>query len=282
MMRRAILATTLLAVGLLTALVVAGSSSGQGGGGPVFQPSTWDMTFDFVQVGHESAIQTLTVTNEGPAPETFSSVTIRGRDPQDFAIEDENCQGATLNDQDQCHVDVIFKPTQTGTRIARLRFLDNTACGDVVNLAGSGTSSARSVTASAAACGNNTTTVTKTVGGGGGGGTTTTTTTTTGPTQTVTVSSAPSSNPTVLPCTSRRNFKIAITAPKNRTYKTFKATVAKRPLAVKKGKKRAVVQVDLRGFPRGRFALHALANLSPKGKLNVTKHFVTCTPGTSG
>ncbi len=267
-------------LGGVGATLIGGSASAASG--PVFTPSSFYLVYDFVKVGDTSPSQSVTVTNTGSGDETFSAVSLKGLDPGDFVIDSDSCSGQTLHTNDSCDVSVKFTPAAKGTRIASLRFDDNTPCGNIVDLAGSGTDTTTRARAHTSACivgkvVTNTVTTTTTTpgsGGGGGGGTTTTVTNTT--TQTKTVATAPSGNPP-RNCKSVRLFNTHVFAPKGKTFKALSATIAKRKLKVTLGMRRSAIRIDLRGLKHARFALHVRGTLSPRGKFSLTKHYVTCT-----
>ena len=65
--------------------------------------------------------------NTGTGAVTFTSYTITGANPGDFAIGFNNCTNSSnqLAQNASCQVQVSFKPTATGTRTATLQFTSN-------------------------------------------------------------------------------------------------------------------------------------------------------------
>ena len=66
----------------------------------------------------------LTVTNLGPVTVNFSSITLGGTNPGDFAIQNNTC-GAQLGAGTNCAVAVTFKPQAAGLRSATIIFADD-------------------------------------------------------------------------------------------------------------------------------------------------------------
>ncbi len=108
-----------------------------------FTLSAASLDFGSQLVGAPSAAQTETVTNNGAANLTVSTVTIGGANPSDFAISKDTCGGATVAPSGACVVGVTFTPAVTGTRSATLTFADNApGSPQSVSLGGVGNNSA--------------------------------------------------------------------------------------------------------------------------------------------
>jgi hypothetical protein len=90
------------------------------------------------QVGTTSEAQTVTLSNHGTAAARLSSVSLTGPSASNYALS--NHCGPTLATGASCTVDVAFTPTQTGTRTATVRIVDD-AIGSphTVSLTGTGT-----------------------------------------------------------------------------------------------------------------------------------------------
>jgi Abnormal spindle-like microcephaly-assoc'd, ASPM-SPD-2-Hydin len=269
-MRRISLLLIALACGFVAAVALAQPKDSRADthAAPVFSAVN-PITFDFVGVGTTSGTRTATVTNAGAATLKFSAVTLTGRDVKDFRIVADGCTGVSVAPGTTCSVGVRFAPTTAGTRVANLRFTDNTPCHDWINLAGSGTETVASVRAQTATCEStveNTTTVTSTTTLPG---TTTTTTNTVGPVSASSVVGLPTT------CSSRRTVVVRLTAPAGTTFTAVKVMLHGKTLKTLRGK--AIrTKVSLRGLPRGRFTLQVRATTS-KGTSFVRKHFyVTC------
>ncbi len=61
------------------------------------------------------------VTNDGQLPLTIYDLKLEGDHPDDFKIEDDECEGETLSNLDTCTIRISFKPKEMGTRKAKLR-----------------------------------------------------------------------------------------------------------------------------------------------------------------
>jgi len=61
------------------------------------------------------------VTNDGTLPLTIYDLKLEGDHPEDFKIEDDECEGETLSNLDTCTIRISFKPKDMGTRKAKLR-----------------------------------------------------------------------------------------------------------------------------------------------------------------
>ena len=104
--------------------------------------TTPTLTFAAQNVNSTSGVQNAFVLNTGTGPVSFTSYTIAGTNPGDFAIGNNYCQinyGGQLPENISCYVQVSFKPTATGTRTATLQFSSN-AVGSpqIVTLTGTG------------------------------------------------------------------------------------------------------------------------------------------------
>jgi len=69
------------------------------------------LNFDSVTLGDTSAAQTVTVKNTGDANLNIGAVTING----DFSITGDTCSGSTVTAGSNCTVNVVFKPSTSGT-----------------------------------------------------------------------------------------------------------------------------------------------------------------------
>jgi hypothetical protein len=94
-------------------------------GGIVVSPA--GLVFAAQNVGTVSASQTVTLTNEDSATVTFGSaaVQISGADTNDFLIQSDNCDSASLAVGASCSISVAFDPTSTGTRTAQIQVTDS-------------------------------------------------------------------------------------------------------------------------------------------------------------
>ena len=92
------------------------------------------------------------ISNPSAKSLTISGVDFSGPDTADFAIIANTCTGAKLVSGSGCNVTVRFAPVLSGTRVASLRFSDDTPCKNFVTVAGSGTETKASALAHSAAC----------------------------------------------------------------------------------------------------------------------------------
>jgi Abnormal spindle-like microcephaly-assoc'd, ASPM-SPD-2-Hydin len=93
------------------------------------------LTFTGQVFGTASSAQTLTVTNTGGFALMPTTITMSG----DF-IETDNCQNATVPVGESCSIQVVFTPTETGSRIGQLVMNANVYGGQLtVDLSGTGT-----------------------------------------------------------------------------------------------------------------------------------------------
>src|SRR5215468_84181 len=94
------------------------------GTGTQISISPVSLNFGTVAVGTTTAAKSVTVTNVGTTPVTFTSISIAGTNPGDYQISANTC-GTSLAARGSCTVSVRFKPTAAATRNATLRVADN-------------------------------------------------------------------------------------------------------------------------------------------------------------
>ena len=92
---------------------------------PTATPSANMLTFVATVSGSSSASQMVTVTNNGGAALTITSITLTGTNPGDF-LSTNTC-GASLAASANCTITVTFKPTAGGARAAAVTLTDNAA-----------------------------------------------------------------------------------------------------------------------------------------------------------
>ena len=73
--------------------------------------------------GSKSLAKQITLTNEGAAAVSITSIAITGADPGDFA-QTHTC-GTSVASGASCFINVTFKPSATGTRTAQVAISDN-------------------------------------------------------------------------------------------------------------------------------------------------------------
>jgi hypothetical protein len=115
--------------------VIPLSGLGESSGGEI-QLSASSLTFGPQQVGTTSSSQNVTVTNNGAAGVTFTSIVANG----DF-IQTNNCPQTLAANGGSCTLTISFKPTQGGTRTGSV-VLTDTAGTQTVALSGTGTAPA--------------------------------------------------------------------------------------------------------------------------------------------
>ena len=95
------------------------------------------LSFGDQAIATTSAAKKVTVKNTGTGQLTFSSITITGADPSDFA-ETNNCTGSVVPGK-SCTVTVTFTPQATGSRSASLQLTDDAqGSPQTVSLTGTG------------------------------------------------------------------------------------------------------------------------------------------------
>jgi hypothetical protein len=84
--------------------------------------SPLEVNFGDQKVGTSSASAPVTVTNVGTTAVSITAISITGTNPGDFS-QTNNC-GKSLAGNSSCTINVIFKPTATGTRSAAVTVTD--------------------------------------------------------------------------------------------------------------------------------------------------------------
>ena len=106
---------------------------------PSIQLGVQGLTFTPQQVGTQSAIQSVSVTNSGTANLVITTASITGTNSVDFLKTGDNCAGTTLQPGASCSLGVRFAPTQAGNRTASLVFATNAGTGSQsISLVGTG------------------------------------------------------------------------------------------------------------------------------------------------
>jgi hypothetical protein len=272
-MHRLTILVVALGCGLLVAFAAtkSGTSPAQAAGTPHFSTADTSLTFDFVALGSTSATKVATIKNTGTAVLKFSAVEVGGRDAKDFKVVSDSCTGASVAVDATCTVGVQFTPSAAGTRVANLKFTDNTPCHDWITVAGSGDDTVKPVRASTATCEPS---VDDALANSGTTVTTTTTTTTPAPAP-VSGSSSVVSIQKSTTCESRRTISVGLKAPKGKTFSQVKILLRGKTLKTLKGS--AIrTKVSLKGLPRGRFTLQVKATTTDGKHYNSTRHYVTC------
>jgi probable HAF family extracellular repeat protein len=106
--------------------------------GPTATLSPTSLTFSTQAIGTTSAAKTVTLKNNGTTFLTISSIAVTGTNAGNFA-QTHTC-GSSLAAGASCRINVVFKPTASGTRTAALSISDNAAGSpQKVTLSGIGT-----------------------------------------------------------------------------------------------------------------------------------------------
>jgi hypothetical protein len=92
------------------------------GTGTAFAISPASLDFGTVKVGMTSQPQTITISNVSAQPVSITSISIKGKNPFDFA-ETNNC-GNGLPGNSSCTISVTFTPIQSGGRSALVAMVD--------------------------------------------------------------------------------------------------------------------------------------------------------------
>lgn len=79
----------------------------------VAQPSP--LNLGTITVGGSSTPTTITVTNWGAAPLQIGTVTIGGTNAEQFAKQNDACNGQTLPSQGTCQINIVFSPAAPAT-----------------------------------------------------------------------------------------------------------------------------------------------------------------------
>ncbi len=102
--------------------------------------SPGSLSFGNQSIGSTSSAQTVTLTNNGNAPLTISSIAIAGTNPGDYA-QTNNCPtgSSTLAVNATCTINITFTPTANGSRSGNVTITDNAGGSpQTVGLSGTG------------------------------------------------------------------------------------------------------------------------------------------------
>jgi hypothetical protein len=115
--------------------------TGTGTTAPLVSLAPTSVTFMTTAVGSPSTAQVVTLTNNGNAALTVTSISFTGADPGDFS--QTNTCGSSVAAGKNCTISVVFTPAATGNRSGTLNVADNAAGSpQTVALTGTGTSQA--------------------------------------------------------------------------------------------------------------------------------------------
>ena len=92
-------------------------------------------------VAATSAPQTITVSNKGELDLTITKVALAGLNPDDFEITKNGCTAA-VKPKGSCKIEVVFKPTVIGSRVAEVQITSNDADTPTLKIPVSGTATA--------------------------------------------------------------------------------------------------------------------------------------------
>jgi hypothetical protein len=107
---------------------------------PQISVSSTSLDFGSVDVG-DSSFTNLTISNVGSDNLIIGQITLSGADTLDFDTRNDNCTGATLAPSQNCTVQIVFSPRNTGSRSATLSISSNDpdTPTQTVSLSGTGT-----------------------------------------------------------------------------------------------------------------------------------------------
>jgi len=110
---------------------------------PVLTLSAPSLSFGTIDVGENSAVQTVSVTNSGAGALTLNTVTLQGNNPGDFLLAGNCAPASVLAAGAVCTLELRFRPLVAGSRAASL-VLAYGAAGSpaTVTLAGTGNTTA--------------------------------------------------------------------------------------------------------------------------------------------
>ena len=115
--------------------------------GPAATVTPANLDFGSLVIGTASGSKTITVSNNGSATLTISSIAVTGTNSSDFNQTD-TC-GTSVAASASCTINVTFTPSATGARSASVVITDNAANSpQTVSLTGTGTAGTTSVTLS--------------------------------------------------------------------------------------------------------------------------------------
>lgn len=110
--------------------------------------SPTSLSWNWVTAGGKGGQKTATLTNGNSSAITISSIALGGSNPGDFQIYSKTC-GTSLAASASCSVSIVFAPTTTGSRTAKLTFTDSDSTSpQTVALSGTGTSAGNNLTVS--------------------------------------------------------------------------------------------------------------------------------------
>ncbi len=115
------------------------TGTGFDNGAPTADLSVASLNFGEQVVGEKSAVQTVTLTNNGTANLIVAEVLIGGDGSHSYS-ETDNCEGATIAVGSFCTIEVSFTPAQEGAISASVSIADDaTGSPQLVALTGTGT-----------------------------------------------------------------------------------------------------------------------------------------------
>jgi len=130
-------------VGTQTELDVYGLFS-QSKPAPIANLSSTTMVFSNQPLGSSSAVQSVTLSNSGTGSLVISSITVNG--DFSFGSTATTCPLAgSIYPGATCTIDIVFNPSQTGTRTGSVTISDNYSGGQSISLSGSGSITTESV-----------------------------------------------------------------------------------------------------------------------------------------
>lgn len=136
--RSATLSFTDTATNTPQAVALTGTGTGSASGSASVTPAS--INWVSVAIGKGGAPKAATLTNNGTAAISISSIALTGANPGDYQISSKTC-GASLAASASCTATIVFSPTATGMRTATLNFTDSASGSpQTVALTGTGAS----------------------------------------------------------------------------------------------------------------------------------------------
>ncbi|GJL54609.1 MAG: hypothetical protein NPIRA02_17410 [Nitrospirales bacterium] len=98
-----------------------------GGAIPLASMSTDSVTFEAEDAQAKSRKKTVRLSNIGLGPLHVSNIELVGKNPEAFALTDNQCAEAELRAGTSCTMQIVFTPVSNGSHTALIRVLDNSS-----------------------------------------------------------------------------------------------------------------------------------------------------------
>lgn len=104
----------------------------------VWSPLISTLDYGNVAVGSPSAVQTATVSNQGPGGATISLINIVGADAAQFSVSPACAAGQVIYEGETCVLSLRFTPGLPGARTAQVQFASSGSPPTTLTLSGTG------------------------------------------------------------------------------------------------------------------------------------------------